>query len=303
MKLRLATFNLYQYVSPPNFWYDKQSYYRPKEWVKKQQWIDEQILRLEAHVIAFQEVFSIEALQEQVMALGYTHFITVDQPKIDEESIYFGSVVALASKLPFKEYDALQSEAFSFSRKPIRAVIEVANQEVMIYAVHLKSKMQSLAEPRFGERDTVEYKLRAANEAIASGMAENLQQRLLEANYLYDYIHKENKAAILLGDMNDEQHSITLESLQNRAGKMVVLEDSFGLSIDPDSPKKERRIPTNYYKNRGIVLDYILLSSELVQHLKQQPKHEVFNRHLMQNRDDILKSDHAQVVCEVLIKS
>ena len=81
MRLRLGTFNLFQFVAPPFSWYIKKDHFTPTEFKKKKLWIKEQIEHMQCDIIGFQEVFSIEELQALCKELGFEYFVTVDTPR------------------------------------------------------------------------------------------------------------------------------------------------------------------------------------------------------------------------------
>ena len=62
MKIRVGTFNLFQFVEPPYCWYTKHERFKQEEWEEKKAWIKEQITQMDCDIIGFQEVFSKKAL-------------------------------------------------------------------------------------------------------------------------------------------------------------------------------------------------------------------------------------------------
>ena len=68
--------------------------------------------------------------------------------------------------------------------------------------------------------------------------------------------------------------------------------------------KEAKRKATSYFLARGHVLDYIFISNEFNKdnedRIAQVTKYTVFDEHLQKDKDgSLLKSDHAQVVCEL----
>ena len=74
MKIRLGTFNLFQFVEPPYSWYTKKEKFNERQWLEKTTWIKNQILKMDCDIIGFQEVFSRKALRHLVKELGFKHF-------------------------------------------------------------------------------------------------------------------------------------------------------------------------------------------------------------------------------------
>ncbi len=134
--MKLATFNLYQFVAHGYYWHERTEYntFSATEWEQKQHWISTRLHQMDADVVGFQEVFSIPELQQLCHAAGYPHFVCVDKSvcREDDPTVYYKSVVALASRFPIQAIHALEgSEAvaavradlpipdnFRFSRTP-----------------------------------------------------------------------------------------------------------------------------------------------------------------------------------------
>ncbi|MCG6442078.1 endonuclease/exonuclease/phosphatase family protein, partial [Vibrio parahaemolyticus] len=58
MQVRFATANLFNYLAPPNAFYEFNNIYEQTQWQKKQRWLSQKLTALNADVIGFQEVFS-----------------------------------------------------------------------------------------------------------------------------------------------------------------------------------------------------------------------------------------------------
>lgn len=154
----MATFNLFNYLEPPNAYYDFEKIYTAEQWGRKQRWIVDYLNEYAPDVVGFQEVFSIESLKALMAQQGYAHFAVVDSPEVVDDFIFKRPVVAIASKFEIvdvaavKHSNALASDLglcsdFTFSRKVLRATISlphVGNTDC--YVVHFKSK-RPLLEP------------------------------------------------------------------------------------------------------------------------------------------------------------
>jgi endonuclease/exonuclease/phosphatase family metal-dependent hydrolase len=155
-QLKIATFNLFNYLEPPNAYYDFENIYSAEQWLKKQGWISDYLIQHQPDVIGFQEVFSPESLQRLVAIQGYPYFSVIDSPDIVDDFIYRDPVVAIASKFPLLDVQAIQADQslvallglpaeFSFSRQILRATItlpHIGNTDC--YVVHFKSKRPML---------------------------------------------------------------------------------------------------------------------------------------------------------------
>ena len=100
MQLKVATFNLFNYLEPPNAFYEFERIYSAEQWKKKQKWITSYLDKHQPDIIGFQEVFSIESLKNLLLAEGYNYFAVVDQPQVIDDFIYKSPVVAIASRFP-----------------------------------------------------------------------------------------------------------------------------------------------------------------------------------------------------------
>ena len=87
MKIRIGTFNLFQFVEPPYSWYTKKEKFTQEEWEEKKAWIKEQITQMDCDIIGFQEVFSKKANTSLLVAAilksysAATCLINFTQPK------------------------------------------------------------------------------------------------------------------------------------------------------------------------------------------------------------------------------
>ncbi len=319
MNIKIGTFNLFQFLEPPFSWYVKKDKFTKEEWKKKTTWIKEQLLQMNCDIIGFQEVFSIEELKLLVKQLGYKYFEVVDKPKTDEKNtnIYISTVVAIASKYPIKNLSTLNedknislkfntNEEFAFSRKPIKATIQIDSKELIAYVFHLKSNRLNEYEYKFTKEQSINLKLEKSIYAINENFSFSLKQRLMEALHLAQDIQKQKDSYIVaMGDLNDRENSLSLDILTNSS---LLKVDNFKIYKDitldlknymNDSyylaKIKDKRQATSYYKNLGNILDYILVSNNI-----EVVEYNLYDLHLKDNKDgSLLQSDHAQVTSTI----
>jgi len=205
MKIRLGTFNLFQFVEPPYSWYTKKEKFNKLQWVEKSEWIKNQIKEMDCDVIGFQEVFSRNALKNIVNDLGFNYFETVDIAKTNKENpnIYTSTTVAIASKFPISHVQEVKIHIasikkhnyegfFKFARIPIKATIILPNEkEIIVYVCHLKSNRLNEFEYTFKDEDSLEHKKNLIEEALKNKYSSSLKQRLCEASSLFFDIKKE----------------------------------------------------------------------------------------------------------------
>ena len=314
MIIKIATFNLFQFCSPNFSFYTKKEKFQKEDWEEKKNWIKEQLQKMDCDIVGFQEVFSQEELKELVLECGFKEFVVSENPKLDEKNkVYKSTTVALASKFPIKEIKKVsKNENFTFAREPIKATISLKNDlDINVYVAHLKSNRLNEFEYKFTKDSTLEEKKEKLNIALKNNYSLSLKQRINEAKTLHFDIKKHILPSILLCDLNDREFSITIDALTNkRFYKNELKKDDFILFDSYDiAPKKVynphpefkgfKRIPTSYFVGHGNTLDFIFVSKDLENSIKN---HKVFDEHLQKNRNGTLKqSDHAQVVCDIEI--
>jgi len=329
MKLKLGTFNLFQFVEPPYAWYNKKSKFSPSQWQEKTSWIKAQILKMDCDVIGFQEVFSKDALKSLVKELGFDYFVTVDDAKtsIHDPQKYITTTVALASKYPIINVETVEvhqqslarhlfTEAFEFSRLPIKAKLQLPNnREILVYVAHLKSNRLNEFEQHFKEEHSLRHKKALVFKALKEGYSKALQQRLCEASLLfYDFRNTQQQPTLLLCDLNDKAFSLTIDALTNtqyhnsaKEGKHLLdAYYQFQPTLNNPHPEQKalKRKPTSYFLGKGEVLDYIFISNHFDKANKDRmakvSNYSVLDKHLQANtKSFLLQSDHAQVICEL----
>ena len=321
MKIKLATFNLYQFVKPPYSWYTKKEKFNEEQWVEKTAWIKSQILKMDCDIIGFQEVFSKDALKSLVKELGFNYFETVDTAKRNKDT-YISTTVAIASKYPITKMQKVKvnipsfkkhnfTAHFTFARVPIKATITLPNKrEILVYVSHLKSNRLNEFEYIFNKEDDLMHKKELVSKALEGTSATSLQQRLCEASSLFFNIKRvKDTPIVLLCDFNDKEFSLTIEALSNpkyhddtSEEDLLLYDASYYYKEITDNPHPEAKEPqrkaTSYFIGRGNVLDYIFISNHF-----DVTKYTVLDEHLHEHGTDLLlKSDHAQVLCELTLK-
>ena len=335
--LKIATFNLFNYLEPPFAYYDFERIYSVAQWQKKQCWIKDYLQEFKPDIIAFQEVFSPESLRELVLQVGYSYFAVVDQAEVIDDFICRSPVVTLASRYPIKEVYAPQvdpqlaidmglQDNFSFSRKVLRATVELPHiGDVDCYVVHFKSKRPMLEfddnKNLSSEKNIIE-KLKAQ---VAGGWGSTVQRGSEAALLMIDMINRREKSGlpmILMGDFNNTLADGVLSHLLTDSLRFVpreecdtflskyLLKDSWELYLQVgNKSEQETRMPTHYFAGTGSVLDYILLSSEFdacsQSSLYEVSKYQTYDRHLINpifDRDGE-STDHGIVLITLMLRS
>lgn len=326
---KFASFNLLNFASPPYAFYQPEETYNDTQWATKTQFITGLIQHIDPTVIVFQEVFAPDVLASICEDLGLKYFATVDSPKPDAvyPNVLFNPVVAIASKVPFKQCKPLEPchelleylnnlANFKFNRTPIKCTFDLEGFGLLtIYAVHFKSQRVHSMAQLLGDPDQEDPFLVMLNQTV--GTMQSQISRSLEASIVYyDALktqREKSSATLVMGDFNahitspalsfmTEQFPVVSESSQLGT---VGLFESFAIS--DNQPELGVKPPTHYFHGEGNVLDYILASKEFS---PRDPNTRVnsltyhnYASHLDPKRDeeDIRYSDHAAIAIEITI--
>jgi len=246
--IKVATFNLCNYLEPPYAFYDFENIYSAEQWQKKQDWISNYLSEHQPDVIGFQEVFSPESLQQLVKSQGFPYFAVIDEAKLVDDYIYQSPVVAIASRYPIKATSPVQANTelatamglcddFQFSRQPLRATIDIPHFGLCdCYVVHFKSKRPTdPTDPTVNETDTdtetntdtdaKDSVIKAFTTEISGSWASSIQRGSEAALLLTAIIERRAQSGnpiLLMGDFNDNlqdgvlQHLLT-QTVRNRS--------------------------------------------------------------------------------------
>lgn len=187
---------MFNFVEPPNAYYDFENILTQDEWLKKQGWFKDKITALNSDVIGFQEVFSPNALEALVNELGYSYFATVDEPESEDGYVFNSPVVAFASRYPILNAQPVIAEQaqlsrfgieFEFNRIPVHASIELPHLGITdCYVVHFKSQRPKEPEVSNVTDDVNSSPLHQLHdEQLGSWLS--TAQRGLEANILHNH--------------------------------------------------------------------------------------------------------------------
>jgi len=218
-RFSIGLFNLFNLVLPNIVFYGNKKY-SPADYLEKKRWLADQLGRMNADIVGFQEVFHAAALQEVLEA----------SQQYAAASVVVGNEtgtsprVALVSRYPIISHQIIADYpeaalltlnnqpvgAKSFSRPIIQATLQVETAhgplELTVMVVHLKSKRPMFRNSKVDKDDPLE---------IAWGQALALVTRATEAAalryILVETMRNNNRPVILMGDLNDNAHSVTSE--------------------------------------------------------------------------------------------
>jgi len=287
------------------------SHYSKEQVDRKVDWIASQLIRMNAGVVGFEEVFHGEPLQRAITKSGlYT----------GGELVTFGAdgtgpTVALVSCYPVLEKHTIKDfppEAIlkdengtvplkSFARPVLKAVIRIpTGDHVTVWVAHLKSKR-----PITTDDDRHNQKAKAVGHALS------LVHRAAEAAALrclvIDDMRTTHRPSIVLGDLNDTVHSVTTEIITGTQPwkkmsldqKQEIWETLLWSTNEVQVRSSDRDVTYSHIHNgRYEVLDHVLVSGEFVRsnpdHLGYVQYLQLYNDHLV----DSTLSDEFQNPCE-----
>lgn len=333
-QLRIGTFNLYNLVLPNNKYYGKREYSLGK-YKKKARWINDQLKKMKADIVGFQEIFHEEAIRGLLSRNAqFKHHNLLVAPATGKKP-----VVGLISKFPIVNHeiitefpemlDLLDDEEEStgliiplkkFSRPVLRAEIALTDDFIVtVYVIHLKSKRPIHADG-INEHDPSER---------AKGQVRALIKRAAEANAIRQLIIKHREAnaypTLVLGDLNDTGSAVTSKliagerpwahkpngveykdwmSLKKRSWS-VLLQNSIHIQA---RQSYQDMYYTHIFNGHHECLDHILVSNEFAESNKNRIGRvmnvQVFNDHLIDetlsgDSVPIWQSDHGQVVASI----
>lgn len=314
--LLLATCNVLNLASPGRLFYDNQDVYSGDEYARKIDWLGAQIRRLNADVIAFQEVWDEAALHDAVAASGlrYPHLAAPGA----EQGATGTPRVAIASRWPVREvtshaaFAAAQSVAVpeigdiqAFERPILEALIAMPGERgtMRVLVAHLKSKRPNFLQDAVGgaleDRDDAAIQARALLRSLTQRAAEAVALRVL----VHSRLARTREPLVLMGDLNDGPYAVTTQivaATQAIAFDRAARDTALFHALDVQSDPTIRRDVAYSHVHQGwpAVLDQIWVSEEFVASsrfaLGEVRRVEYFNDHLQEGRDRI-RSDHGFV--------
>lgn len=224
MDVKIGTFNVLNLALPGQVFYDDEDPYSEAEFGRKADWIAEQLRRMDADLVGFQEVFSEDALRQVCTRSGRFDGGTVEAPDADGAS---GPRLGLATRLAVVEPVRTISEfpegltgrvegvclpVGTFSRPVLRAGVALDDATTCtVFVVHLKSK-RPILDPDAPDDDPREEALGKAR-ALLRRAAEAAALRVL----VLDEIVGNSRPAIVLGDLNDAARAVTTDIVMGDA--------------------------------------------------------------------------------------
>jgi endonuclease/exonuclease/phosphatase family metal-dependent hydrolase len=320
-QFRIGTFNLNN-LALPEAMFNHGDRYTAEEYQQKVAWTAQQLDRMNADVVGFQEVFHQEALQAVLDASTTCR----DHQLIMVEDTGDGPGLALASRLPIVTHRAHRNFpqesllTFDDATLPItRFTHPVLSVDVQlkdrvrctIFVVHLKSKRPMMAKDA-DYSDPVE---------LAKGQARSLIRRAAEATalrfILMAKLRDRRYPVIVLGDVNDNHTAVTTQLVSGQSPweswpyrKKAPIWDTLLYQVKDIQARLGYGDHYYTYIHNGHYdsLDHIMVSEEFSprnrDRIGQVIYVSVYNDHLFDQTllgDSIAcwKSDHGQVVTTI----
>ena len=324
--IKVGTFNTYNLVLPGVIYYTNRKYSQI-DYDKKVTWLAEQLRRMDADVVGFQEVFNEAALQEVVSASGIykgagvliaggfykdlrplTALVT-RYPVLDR-----GSITEFPDEARL-EYDGDVVPIDTFSKPVLWARVKISDDVfITVIVVHLKSKRPII--PEGADEDDPKVKASGKAKALILRAAESYALRCI----LVDMLRDTRKPVILLGDVNDAVHAVTSDIIAGSPpwrylphDKKEDIWDVLLYNVKDIQARRSYRdvYYTHIFDGHYESLDHIFVSEEFVfpnpDYLAYVENVVVLNDHLI---DETLsseevpnwQSDHGQVIATIKLR-
>lgn len=332
--IKVGTFNVLNLALPGETFYTDQPAYDDAEFNAKADWIGDQLRRMDADVVGFQEVWNEGALQNVCARSGLYNNATVSAPGTEGSP---GPRVGLATRLPLAApvdsitrfpdgvgavVEGVGLPVAEFSRPVLRADLvldEATGVVATVFVVHLKSK-RPILDPVVEQTDPHN----AHEEAL--GAARSLIRRAAEAAALrflvLDVVVGSRRPAMVIGDLNDGVAAVSTGIVTGAVPtrtwpgdpevKKAYWDRALYSAHEIVSAEIGRDVSyTHIFGGRYENLDHILVSQEFYarnrEGVGEVTNLRYFNDHLIDNRlsddrPDRTRSDHAQLVAEIRLK-
>lgn len=313
--LMVATCNMLNLALPGRVFYENQEPYGAQEYQRKIAWLGLQLRRLNADVVAAQEVWDLPALKDVVAESGLRY------PLVAAPGAELGATgtprVALMTRL---DVEAVQSVSefpplavvdvpelgphVRFERPVLHAVLRTKQGLLLhVLVAHLKSKRPKFLQNAQGELTEDRDDPRIAARATLRSLVMRASEAVALRSYVVDLLHRTRDPVILMGDLNDAPHAVTSQIIAatsaiayDRQARDTALFHACDVQTEPAL----RRDVAYSHVHQGWpeVLDQIWVSEEFVSSshfaLGDVRRVEYFNDHLHEGRERI-RSDHGFV--------
>lgn len=306
----IATANLLNFANPDRIYYENAPAYSQRQYQHKLRGITDLLAKAHADIIAVQEVWDSQALEELAVSLGFEpKHVVAPLASNDSASAYTQGrgaqntpAVGIISRFEQLECSLLEdilSKAVidipdiglykRFNRPPLMLRVNAYGQPITIVTTHLKSKRAFFLRDENGhlleDTDDPNIRVRAKLRSLCMRAAEAASIRIS----IIERLHHTREPLILLGDMNDVTGSVTTQLMAetgevnyDKSMRDVALFDAARIQSRYDWMRDVAY--THIYQGMPEVIDQLFVSEEFLPDSKfslgQVERVDYFNDHL-----------------------
>ena len=328
----IATANLLNFANPNRIYYDNAPAYNDTEYQHKLSGISNLLSTTNADIIAVQEVWDSNALEELAVSLGFKpeHVVAplasndVLSPYTQGKGAQKTPAVGIISRFEQLESSLLEDIAPKavidipdigpyqrFNRPPLVLRLNAYGQPITIITAHLKSKRAFFLRDESGslleDMDDPNIRVRAKLRSLCMRAAEAASIRMS----IIERLHHTQEPLILLGDMNDVTGSVTTQ-LMAETGEVNYDKSMRDVSLF-DAARIQARSGwmkdvayTHIYQGMPEVIDQLFVSEEFLPDSKyslgQVERVDYFNDHLKWDYADRV-TDHGIIRAKIKLNN
>ena len=328
----IATANLLNFANPNRIYYDNAPAYNDTEYQHKLSGISNLLSTTNADIIAVQEVWDSNALEDLAVSLGFKpeHVVAplasndVLSPYTQGKGAQKTPAVGIISRFEQLESSLLEDIAPKavidipdigpyqrFNRPPLVLRLNAYGQPITIITAHLKSKRAFFLRDESGslleDMDDPNIRVRAKLRSLCMRAAEAASIRMS----IIERLHHTQEPLILLGDMNDVTGSVTTQLMAetgevnyDKSMRDVSLFDA--ARIQARSGWMKDMAYTHIYQGMPEVIDQLFVSEEFLPDSKyslgQVERVDYFNDHLKWDYADRV-TDHGIIRAKIKLNN
>ncbi|MGP5548164.1 endonuclease/exonuclease/phosphatase family protein [Psychrobacter alimentarius] len=306
----IATANLLNFSNPDRIYYENAPAYSQRQYQHKLRGITDLLAKAHADIIAVQEVWDSQALEELAVSLGFEpKHVVAPLASNDSASAYTQGrgaqntpAVGFISRFEQLECSLLEDILPKavidipdiglykrFNRPPLMLRVNAYGQPITIVTTHLKSKRALFLRDENGhlleDMDDPNIRVRAKLRSLCMRAAEAASIRMS----IIERLHHTREPLILLGDMNDVTGSVTTQLMAetgevnyDKSMRDVALFDAARIQSRYDWMRDVAY--THIYQGMPEVIDQLFVSEEFLPDSKfslgQVERVDYFNDHL-----------------------
>lgn len=324
----IATANLLNFAKPNRLYYENAPAYSDEAYKHKLKGMTDLLGKSHADIMAVQEVWDSEALEDLAVSLGFeASQVIIPLASNDKSSLYTQGqgaqgtpAVGIISRFEVLETSLLEevvSEAVidipdigayqTFKRPPLLVRVEAFGQPITIITAHLKSKRAFFLRDDNGslleDMDDPNVRVRAKLRSLCMRASEAASIRMI----IIERLQRTREPLILLGDMNDVTGSVTTQ-LMTETGEVNYDKSMRDVSLF-DAARVQARYGwmkdvayTHIYQGVPEVIDQLFVSEEFLPESKFAIGHvervDYFNDHLKWDYADRV-TDHGIIRAKI----